>query len=284
MIFILWLSIVVLLLIAIGLFLRPLLRRHKEHDFSRRQQDIEIARQQLADIQKQFQDKGLGQLEYEQLKHELEDSLANDISGEHGAASSEKQDGPVIAPMLALTLGIPILAGTIYLFLGMPTALLMEDSGAEVSSSEQTGAPDVGKMIASLEDKLKKNPDDIEGWQFLARSYLVTKQYTKALAVYEILYPNFKEDADFLVKYADLMAISNNRSFGGKTAELLKMALARQPDHPQGLWLSALAMEEANEIPLAIQYWTKLQKIYAADKKLLSQIESNLERLTNRTN
>lgn len=80
-----------------------------------------------------------------------------------------------LTPALAgLIVGIVILSAGMYQLIGSP--------GVESGPSEQ---PDVNAMVSQLEARLEREPDNVEDWMLLARSYQTLEQFDKAAAAYE---------------------------------------------------------------------------------------------------
>jgi cytochrome c-type biogenesis protein CcmH len=58
-----------------------------------------------------------------------------------------------------------------------PDQQQMDDAG-QMEPGERAAM--IGQMVASLDRKLRENPNDVEGWQRLIRSYLVLGKETEA--------------------------------------------------------------------------------------------------------
>lgn len=78
----------------------------------------------------------------------------------------------------------PSLAGLIVAIVAVSAGLYQQvgNPGIQSGPSEQ---PDVHAMVSQLEERLKREPEDVEGWLLLARSYETMEQYDKAAAAYE---------------------------------------------------------------------------------------------------
>jgi len=75
------------------------------------------------------------------------------------------------------------------------------EAAAKMSSQDRNEM--INSMVASLDERLKQNPDDLEGWKRLVRSYLVLGRRDDALAA-------LKRGSDALAgeKHGDLMAFA----------------------------------------------------------------------------
>ncbi|MDH5435638.1 MAG: c-type cytochrome biogenesis protein CcmI, partial [Gammaproteobacteria bacterium] len=63
----------------------------------------------------------------------------------------------------------------------------------------------------------------------------------------------------------EAIALGQELKLMGKPTELLKRALAINPQHQKGIWLSGFAYYQAEAYPLAIQHWKNLQSLLPAD-------------------
>ncbi|MFX7621210.1 c-type cytochrome biogenesis protein CcmI, partial [Acinetobacter baumannii] len=69
---------------------------------------------------------------------------------------------------------LPLASFAVYGALGAPAAL------SPVKSASELTRADVEVMVASLEQKLRQNPDDQKGWAMLARSLRVFGRHKDA--------------------------------------------------------------------------------------------------------
>src|SRR5690606_11675948 len=77
---------------------------------------------------------------------------------------------------IALAIVLPVAATLTYLYLGNPAAI----SPSSAPGTRVITQADVQAMVASLEERLKQNPDDSAGWLMLARSYRHFGRYEEA--------------------------------------------------------------------------------------------------------
>ena len=79
---------------------------------------------------------------------------------------------------LALLIALPLAASAGYLILGNPQAFAPQQAQADITPQQ------IDDMLNKLAAKLKKNPDDHQGWMMLARSYKVLGRYPEAVEAY----------------------------------------------------------------------------------------------------
>lgn len=273
-----FLAMLVLIVAAIGFFLVPLMGKSAQSKNDRQQQNILIAREQLQDLERQYHDGEIDRDAYSQLKKELELSLAQGLE-EHTASAADTQISWQV--VLAIVAFFPLAGGLFYFQLGSPRAILETESAGQQPAAEQE-MPSIPEMVASLESKLKQNPDDLKGWLMLGRSYLVLNEFDKSVKVYARLYDRLKGNADFLVQYADAAAMAQNQTFAGRPLELLQEALAIDKQHPQGLWLIAMAEEETGDLQQALGRWQSLEPLFKDNDQAREEISKRIQSLQSR--
>ncbi|HOG02937.1 MAG TPA: c-type cytochrome biogenesis protein CcmI, partial [Accumulibacter sp.] len=114
------------------------------------------------------------------------------------------------------------------------------------------------EMVNGLVEKLRKNPDDSQGWVMLARSYKVLERFPEAADAYSRAATLVDQDPVLLADYADVLSRSNGGKLQGKPTELVERALKLDPDEPQALLLAGAAATDRQEFAAAAEYWSRL--------------------------
>lgn len=208
---------------------------------------VSIYQNRLQLAQQQFDNGELDALEYEQAKQELSNALALELQN---PAPVKSKPAPAIKPGKsgAWTLGIalPLLAVSLYLLLGRPAAL---DPAAE------TAQLSIPEMVARLERRLKSNPEDVQGWRMLARSYSVLENYAAARDAYGEIYKREPGNVLAILDYAEATARASGNDIVGRPAELIDEALQHDPAHPRGLILKGVALFQQDDPAGAVRMW-----------------------------
>ena len=139
-------------------------------------------------------------------------------------------------------------------------------------------------MVSRLERRLRTNPDDVEGWLMLARSYMVLGRYGDAVGVLQRLHQKLGDQPVILIRYAHALAMANGNSFTGKPGKLVRRVLEIQPDNPAALWFAGVAANQQGDYRTAIDYWQKLEPHLSGQdaalqrvRELISEARSNLQ-------
>lgn len=259
----LWLAMALLLLAAFGFICWPLLpfARRKAAFAGHRQENIDIFRDRLQELEQELEQGNLEQAAFDQLKIELEKSLLQDARGQD---DHELAQVSVSAAhwLVAVLLGIVVVGGSLAMYAGLGRSedlalyLAMRDSGP----SQQGGQPmDMAKAIAKLEEKLQQDPHNIEKLLLLAKSYAATGQFNKAGDIYARMATEVEPDS---LEFAALKGAQAQSLFqaGGErmSVDVLKLvdqALAVDPQEPLSLMLKGVAAFMVEKYPQAIEIW-----------------------------
>ncbi|OQW78072.1 MAG: c-type cytochrome biogenesis protein CcmI [Proteobacteria bacterium ST_bin11] len=265
-----WLIIAVLVALALLVLLPPLFKLTPLRTADGEQRNTSIARQQLAELKLQLQNGVLSQDQYDGQYRELQLTLLDDLEGPAVVAANPKT-GRWVVPIIAL--GVPLISLFLYGMLGEPQAL----AKAELVASNQKAADNVANMVAKLIERLKQQPDDLEGWMMLGRSYVYMQQYQNAADVFAELNKRKPNDPAVMLHYADALAMARNGQMGGEPAELVFQAVKLLPEDHTALWLAGMAKAEAGDFVQAISYWKKLSGLLPADNESQQQVQKMIQ-------
>ena len=253
-----WLLAAAMTVGGIAVLAPALLRRRQANDADRDAQNVAIARERLREL-KAERDRGeMTDAAFAQARKELESALAVDLSGSGGPSpttATTDRTGPW--SLATLLLAIPPLALGIYLHLGAPEHLgAFGPSAGKATMAGHGGTEvDMKDLLARLEKRLAEQPDDPQGWAVLARTYIAMDRFPDAASALEKLRGLVGDEPEVLVSLADVTAMAQGGSMAGKPVELIKLALAKQPDNPIALWLAGNAAAEAKNWQEALDYW-----------------------------
>lgn len=123
------------------------------------------------------------------------------------------------------------------------------------SAAGVTTQTQIDQMVQRLADRLKANPDDLEGWSRLARSYKVQGRLDEAEKAYDKAAKLVNTDANLLTQYADLLATRAGGNLDGRPLVLLNKALTINPKQPEALMMVASAAYRRADYTTAITHW-----------------------------
>ncbi len=138
---------------------------------------------------------------------------------------------------------------------------------------------EINVMVTALAERLKKQPDDAQGWIMLGRSYKYLQQYPKAVEAFEHAYKLIGDQPELMLLYAEAMAFANNEQLAGKPAELVFKVLAMEPDNVSGLWFGGMAKAQSGDFVEARTLWTKLEALLPPDSTARQEVQGLLAKL-----
>jgi cytochrome c-type biogenesis protein CcmH len=114
-------------------------------------------------------------------------------------------------------------------------------------------------MVARLARKLERDPQDINGWLMLGRSYIVLEQFPLALRSFERADRLAGgKNAEALVGEAEALTMSDESELDGRAGRIIEQALALDPNSGKALFFGAAAAVRRGELALGKERFEKL--------------------------
>lgn len=265
-----WIICALLILLALLFVVLPLWRSTlKDNAVLHDRANLEIFRDQLAEMESDLKNGLLTPALYEQGKRELQARLLDEVDG-------GEPGGRVVAssPQKYLAIGLiallPLLTIGLYLKVGNLQVFSPESALAGAGGGAMGG-------IENLEAKVAQNPSDGESLLLLARSYGEMGRYGEAVKAYEKLTEFVNDEAWIWADYADMLAMVHGQKLAGPPSKLIDKALALDPNHPKSLALAGSAAMERGDYPAAIRHWEKLLKGLPPASEDAKMIENGLQ-------
>ncbi|WP_455199313.1 c-type cytochrome biogenesis protein CcmI [Kaarinaea lacus] len=279
-----WIVAVLLIVAALLFLLPPLIQKGAGKDvLARDELNATIFKDQIEELDNDLAAGVLTQEQYDTARHDLQKSFIQEAA-ENKKEGLASQSDKVIGRSAAVVIGvvIPILAVSLYALLGSGKAgLNPDDARPQVQAEGHDGT--LEEQVRKLQDHLQTNPDDLDSWVMLARSYYFMKQYGPASETFARVSSMLQDsNPDVLADYADALAMANGRNMAGRPYELVKKALAVQPFHQKALWLAGTASYQAQDFPTTLEYWKRLLKIFPKDSDNYQQMQRNIAEVQQR--
>ena len=220
--------------------------------------NLSVLRDQMRELDADLTAGTINAAGHESAKAELERRVAEDVQ-EKVASAVVTPSKPWSAAVFGLT--IPVIAISMYFYLGTPAAFNPAPVAAAQEAAPAVSAEQIAAMVAKLEQKLKENPDDADGWYMLARSNYVLKKYTQSAEAYAKLVKLVPDDANLLANYADVLAMAQNQSLLGEPEKILSKALEIDPKNLKALALAGSAAFDRRDFSTAVVHWKKVMAL-----------------------
>lgn len=272
-----WVYAALLTAVALAILVTPLVRNRTKTGpaVSREASNLTVFRDQLAELDADLAAGTIGQDQWEAARGDLQRGLLEDAAAPAVAAA------PAMTRSKAVTIGVaiavPLIAVLAYLGLGNPQAL----DPAKVSTAQ--GAPhqltpeQIEAMVARLAERLGSNPDDVEGWIMLARTYSAMGRHDEAAKAFAKAETRFPQNAQLLADYADSLAMTQGQTLIGKPEALVQRALKADGNNLKALALAGTVEFEKQNFAKAAEYWKRMLPLLPADSETGNSVRASIK-------
>jgi len=156
----------------------------------------------------------------------------------------------------AAALSIPVLALSIYAWLGSPGLPDVPHAGRTPESAARS---QVDAMVARVEQRLREAPDDGNGWDVIGPIYLRMERYGQAAEAFANANRLLGETPKRLAGFAEAEILANNGVVNPNAKTAAERLLVLEPGRVDArLWI-ALAREQDGQFPLALADYRALR-------------------------
>jgi len=259
-----WLIAVLLGTGALLYVLRPLLKSREDPLVSRRAANIAIYKDQMRELDADRAAGTLAPEDYERSKLELEARLLEDVASEPSTVPSHGRRAALV-----VGIAVPLLAIGVYFATGNLRGL---DPHMGAPSEAQVEA-----MVARLAAKMRENPDDVEGWKLLGRSYAVMGRYDDSVKAFAQAAQRAPRDPQLLADFADVLAMSRGGKLAGEPEKLVDLAVQLDPKNLKALALLGTAAYERKDFARAADVWSRMLPLVPEGSEDARTISENVE-------
>lgn len=266
-----------LLIVVVSAFILPPLwlgLRSPKRKADRKEINVAIFRDQLAELSREQAEGTLAEADFEQARHELQRRLLEEVEPAMADATLVTH-GPSRKTAVVLLILLPILGLLGYNTLGNPKAL----DPMQTAAPQQMTPEKINEMVTSLAEKLKANPDNTQGWLMLARSYKSLGRYDEAVQAFAKAESAISEDPDQLASYAETIAMASGKGISGKALQLVERALKIDPNHAHSLFLAGAAAMEAGDNKKGLAYWEPLLEQVEPGSEVEQMLRNGIEKM-----
>ncbi len=259
----LWIGIALLTLMAVAFIYLPFLRARKHIQMEiaedRGQQNIEIFRERLAELEQEKQTGNLDEIEFATLKTELERNLLSDVEGEKAAKGKLQLTTQSLITITLLALMIPVSAIGLYSVYGRSVDL--EVSLQQPKDPFNGKQPTLEEAVAQLEKELEIQPENPEGWFLLATTYMNQGRYLDGAngfkKVLELLPQDAPQYAGVMGQYAQALFFVHDSKMTDEVRAQVNKTLELEPFEITALGLLGIDAFAKEEYEVALEHWLK---------------------------
>ena len=234
--------------------------------------NITLARERRATLDAALADGAIDQATYDYEREQLEYDLAADLRLEEN--TSTRKGGQLTAGIL-VGVFLPITAGALYLHLGNPAAITQSRTAPVASAAGADGqpAPALADLLPQMEERLAQQPDDVEGWRLLGRSYLTVGEFTAASDAFEKALALDENHVPTMAQLAESLAMVQQGELAGEPLEYIVRANELDPDNEHALWLLSIARQQAGDHEAALAGFDRLISMAGGNAEALTTVE-----------
>lgn len=263
-----WMATGLLLLVALGFLLIPVLRGQRaQREEDRTALNVALYQERLSELQGQQEEGVLSAMQIQSARDEAARELLADTEGAEKARTAR--------------LGKPwlLLAAVLVPVLGMGAYLQLGASDKVELSREFSQPPtSLADMTQRLERTVQAQPDSSESLYFLARSYMAQNRPGDAAQMFERASGLAGRPPELLGQWAQALYFASDKHFTPQVQALTDEALKADPKEVTSLGLLGIAAFETERYQAAVDYWTRLLNVLPAQDPSRSALEGGIAR------
>lgn len=166
------------------------------------------------------------------------------------------------ATPLAFVLAVLISTGAALVYAKVSNFPWNDPLAASAVPAGHGTAGDAGSMeqvVAQLQERLAKQPNDAEGWRMLGRSYLITGNAAQAAEAYERAASlSSVKDPSLELDLAEALVLGGDPAAQPRAKAIIAEALQADPNSQKALWYDGLMAAQVGDKATAEKDWKKL--------------------------
>jgi cytochrome c-type biogenesis protein CcmH len=167
------------------------------------------------------------------------------------------------AVLVALVIALPVAAAALYSRISnFPWDNPIAAAAVPPGHGEGAAGGDMNEVKAQLEARLAANPGDLEGWQMLGRTYLVTGDAAKAVTAYQkAIDLTGGKDPALKLDLAEALILTDDPAVQDQAKQIVDAAIAADAGNGKALWYSGVMAIRSGDKETAKARWSKLLEL-----------------------
>jgi cytochrome c-type biogenesis protein CcmH len=282
-----WIAAVLVMLLTVLGVAWPLLRKRSVAAPERADQAVALYRRQLAEVDRDLERGVIAPAEAQALSLEIKRRILAEAPGPNAPAAVPSAISPRRhLAVLAVCLGLSAAGFGLYAELGSPGVpdqpLAARIAGGDLAPSRPEAAdrlppPEVAQAITALAERLKTNPDDVEGWALLGRAYLSMGRYAEGSRALGEAFGRSGRRPNLAADYGESLVAAAGGRVTNEAADAFEIALDRDRADPRGRYYLSLARAQQGDIAGALQGWIDLLALAPADAPWIGEVRARVD-------
>ena len=255
-----WSIAATLTMLVVAGLLVPLLRRPRD-TAERSAYDLAVYRDQLAEIGRDLARGEIGAEQAATARTEVERRMlaASPADPPRNKRASAPRRPAHKAVAIGLVIAVPALAVGSYMFLGDPGAPSQPFAERRTTADADTQSiPALAEMADRLAARLANEPNDLDGWLLLARTYGALGRFAEAARVYTQAIENGFDAAEMHAAQGEALTAAADGTVTPEARQAFAAALERDPAEPRARYYGGLAMAQDGRLREAVTVWSAL--------------------------
>lgn len=247
-----WIFAAILVLACAYLVLVPLRRSRALR--GRADSDVAVYRDQLEEIDRDLERGMIGEAEAKAARTEISRRLLMADAARSAESNSQTRAGSQFAVILVVAM--PFLAVPLYLYSGAP-GLPSQPFAERISKAPEEQSLD--ELVARVEEHLRANPGDADGWRVVAPIYGRMGRFEDAATAYGRLIDLDGATAERLADLGESLVFADEGLVSDRAAAVFARAVSLDAAHAQSNYFLGLAALQEGDRDTARAIWQELQ-------------------------
>ncbi len=260
-----WLYSAILLIFSLLFILVPVLRYRPviktADDEIRKQKNIEVFQQSLAEIEQDREEEIISMEEFEKLQAELQRSFLRDMEDEKTRSKVASKRANKLIPLLCL-LFVPLFSYSLYEVVGSARDLALPQIMQELSEAEtpEQQLDGLNRLAELLQQRYDRNTDDIQNGYMLGTLYLELENFDEAIPVFRSMAEGMEPSPDkatVLGQLAQSLYMAAGSTMTPAVEQVIGQAQSLNPNEFTILSLLAIDSFLNENYAQALTYWRR---------------------------
>jgi cytochrome c-type biogenesis protein CcmH len=276
----LWMMIVLMTAGIVAVLLVPMAFRRQTGAASREDYDLNVYKDQLLEVEKDLERGLVSEAEAEAARTEIKRRMLAIVPVE--TISTAQQGGMLLMVCIGAFVSVGAIAG--YVWLGSPNQPDFPFASRSVPQQTASAAPSSHQnatmlnAVNSLSERLNKNPNDIQGWTLLGRTYMSMERVDDAVVAFKRAVDLGGNRPDVTADYAEALAIAADNSVPAEARIVFVRVLKMDPYNVKARFYLGLDQAQQGNFKGAMQAWTDLIAVSPPEAPWISQVRTQIEK------